>query len=370
MDEYEFDERNPLRLKKKSEQNRKNDDDDDDVEEVGFKRKSRYANKRKNNEITLSGYASDSSVDSDSDVDRNLQQNKNSLKDDDQSIQDGVLENGNGSVVNHDHENKRSKKLGFMDMEQFKKDNLDESMGEDISIEAPIESDGIKIEAFNVEDETKNGLFDQNGNYIELKLNQDDQLQAQDKWIEDCENVQKVAANKMRHNLMMKERVRAIQKGKRHYMIEDALLRLKFFVDKESNVMSVLSKFNKLRNDKKFVSNHNSVQYIVNAINFLTDLIDILDSKGITDVYDLTRSDVETLILEEAFDDSSTIDNYKSKIWTFKWLTKLDEVQKNHTNYEMQYWKASYFNNNVVVKLDDEPDEERNWVHIQCVTFM
>ncbi|SCU95835.1 LAFA_0G02586g1_1 [Lachancea sp. 'fantastica'] len=254
----------------------------------------------------------------------------------------------------------------------------------------PPEGDGIKLDAFNLEEESKTGVFDQFGNYTETKPNAEDEVQDQDRWYDDYkEDEQLQKAKKSQEKMAEDENIRREQfsKNKRLYTLEESLKRLLYFLDENETVLTTLGKLNvvrerykkrkaKTKTSQKKIDEDSALheklcfQYVVHSINFLTELLDIVGKKGIPDVNELTRIRVAALIEEESLGDEP-INDYETKLWSFKWLRDLATVNGPFTNYEMQSWKSTYFQDNVVVKYgDDDPNEARNWIHISCVHFM
>ncbi|CAL9732566.1 hypothetical protein MOUN0_O00782 [Monosporozyma unispora] len=221
------------------------------------------------------------------------------------------------------------------------------------------------VEAFNMDQEMSSGQFDKQGNYIPTQ--QDNVVDSQqEEWIDSVKNVQKVAqAHKTQVN-SMKKRERQIIKNRRKYMLNEALLRLLYCVENEETVLEALSRFNSMR---RKATDDIVISTITNSITLLTDLIDLLEKKDIDDVYDLTRSKIKKLIEEESLP-GTVIDNQKDKNWSFKWISGSQKIHEFYSNYEMNYWKDTYFNNKVIVKYKDEEDISKNWLHVSCITFM
>ncbi|CUS24341.1 LAQU0S15e02322g1_1 [Lachancea quebecensis] len=246
---------------------------------------------------------------------------------------------------------------------------------------------GFQMEAFNLEEESRTGAFDQFGNYTE-NPRLGDQTEEQDHWLDDYNDeglTQQVKiAQKERLEREKLERSKFLDQ-KRVLTLDGALKRLLFFLPAGETALETLGRLNSYRrlfarkpklrkNNANEEGNSQELQelkfkHTVNAIELITDLLDIIQRKGITDVYDLTRSKVEVLMREESLDDQD-LDNYKTKLWCFKWLTDLATVNQGYTNYEMQCWKQEYFADNVIVKFVEDKDEVRNWIYIKCLEFM
>ncbi|QLQ78766.1 hypothetical protein HG537_0B01150 [Torulaspora globosa] len=297
---------------------------------------------KKRPKIAVTGYESDSSDDEDSD-------NETVSKLD-----------GKEKVPENNTEDDMFK------IDQGSRNMSNDQYDEDIINDSPdthLPDDGdIKVEAFNLEQEREEGCLDEAGNYIPTKEHDEDALQDQDLWINDFKDVQKAAASQKHAETSRRIENRKVQQSSRHYMIDEALLRFYFFLSHDGTIIDSLAKLNKRRK-----TGH---QYVLNSINYISDLINILEQKGLEDVYLLSRSEVATSYKEECLNDSAVIDDCKSLIWSFRWLSKPTVVYGPYTNYQMQRWKSSYFKDNVVVRFHDDEDRPENWLDINSVTFM
>lgn len=425
MDAYRFDPVNPLRLTKRAGvASRKakthgysddghghgsdNDNDNDSaVEEQGFQARSRYANKRKKVEVLAEVYGSDSS-DEDTDAEEagteghppstthahgtgagaGAGAGADGVDDDDDDDNDMFA--SDGDTVEKESSSHREEGSGLkqklhvelMDMETFNTENL----GKAPSASTEEHDDNVRIEAFDLEEETKVGVFDKDGNYIKMRGTAEDEAQSQDQWMDDytsSDAIRQAQLAKQKREATREEQRLKNRESKRAYTPEEALVRLSFLVDTGETVLGTLGRFNKYRSEyvnqqKRARKDGSSVpsgldsklKYTATAIALATELVEILEQKGIADVYDLTRERIHALIAEESLSHSGGVDNYQAKVWSFKWLHSAGSINEFYTNYEMQYWKQTYFNDGVVVKYKDDHDDEENWLHVRCVGFM
>ncbi|CAD6630213.1 XXYS1_4_G0002050.mRNA.1.CDS.1 [Saccharomyces cerevisiae] len=260
-----------------------------------------------------------------------------------------------------DHKKRKKSKIQLLDIAEFKKENLADLNYQIGNTESKVEK-GVNIEPFNIDDEIEHGVFDKDGNYIKTENATENDQQDNEEWMNDVINTEEV-------NRLEKEQSVKTQNS-RHYMVHEALNLLNFFlVNENETVLESLGRLNKLR--KIAISKkNNSLKYVVHGIVLLSDLIDILEKKGFSEIYEYNRLKVQDALEEEFFDDSSRIVDHKTKLWGFKWLNKLDEYHGLYTNYEMSYWQKSYFKNSVIVKFHSEPDLDENWIHVSCLSFM
>lgn len=343
----------------KRERDSSEDEDSLNLKEQGFSKKNRFASRQRQRKLNESGFDSDSyDEDSgdDSEDDKKYKKDIRSQNDDDN---DNNNDNDNDDMFASEDENPPKKLQAESKTAQDAFDYEDPKYAQ----KEPLEDDqDVQLEAFDMdENDTQNENFNSmNDGYLH---NEEDSKE--DQWIDEVKDVEIVAESQRRDNERRRQKLNQVQSRRRHYMVDEALFRLLYFVKPSETVLITLGRFNRLRNHNK-----SSSQYVINAINFVTDLIDILDHKGIEDIYNLKSSDLSKLIEEESLGGSNSVNNYKTKMWSFKWIQKPDTVHGEYTNYQMQYWKNSYFQHKVAVKICYEPDKPPNWVHIDCINFI
>lgn len=318
-----------------------------------------FESTRKKQKISLATYESDTSEDQDSDDELGASSDNSTRKPNADEDDMFAMDNGNET------KKKTSTANLELDYDQFNKENIEiTSAPSEVGL-SDNDSEAVQVEAFNIEEERKNGYFDKEGNYVETQDNAEDAMQNQDLWIGDVKDVREVAESQKQAAAVNRKRQKLLQESSRHYMLDEALLRLKFFLSGKETILEALAKLNKLRK----TSNSNK-ELLVNAINFLSELITIIEQKGVEDVYSLRRPDVVKLLEEESLGSSTANEDYNAQLWYFKWFKSPQDMHGPYTNYQMQYWKQVYFKNSVAVRLRDELDEPRNWLHVDSITFM
>lgn len=253
-----------------------------------------------------------------------------------------------------------SKPSGF-DIETFNKEN------EIVPDTEPVRQENeVQIESFNLDDDMKHGTFDKDGNFTRRQDDDEDAVLIEDKWMDENTDTKRAAESHKKQQQTEKQRLRQMKKNMRHYMIDEALLRLFYFVGKTASVVEVLGRLNGLRTKSK---DKVEKEYITNAIDFVTDLIDILEQKGVDDVYNIDKNKLSALIEEESLGTTSLIDPGR-KIWSFKWMKDLNKIHEPYSSHEMSSWKKTYFKNKAIVKFKDDEDVPTNWIHISCLEFL
>lgn len=372
MASLHFDPNNPLRLRKLE---KGDSDNDESITEEGF------VNKTRNKRAIVDVYSASSDEEVISQEIKNVKYGKSTSEEKEDDMFESDEESLSREGPLKDAKDLPKSNLIPMDMTAFNTENLQEHADENDRSS----DDGVKIESFNLKEETEHGVFDQFGNYVRAD-DTDEEANQQDQWINDyadkTAHIKAKLAQQERKSYQETLRVKASRQA-RLMTLSGALTRLYFFLTKGETVLQALGRLNKCRmryvkNTQKNIGGTSSddtmkiknfdLKYTITAINYITELVDLLEQKGVSGVHDLDREKVGKLMEEESLGDP--IDDYKTKLWEFKWSYDLKKTSGIFTNYEMQYWKLTYFKNGVIVKLHDDENEERNWVHIGCIQFM
>ncbi|SCW03084.1 LAFE_0G02586g1_1 [Lachancea fermentati] len=377
MASLHFDPNNPLRLRKLE----KGDSDNEElVTEEGFVNETRNIRKR-NKRAIVDVYSASSDEEVTSQEIKNVKYSKPASEEEEDDMFASDEENLTREVTSKDTRDSPKSDLIPMDMTAFNTENLQELADENDRSS----DDGVKIESFNLKEETEHGVFDQFGNYVRAD-DFDEEANQQDQWINDyadkAVHIKAKLAQQKRKTYQETLRLKASRQA-RLMTLSGALTRLYYFLTEGETVLQALGRLNKCRmryikntqrsmgkisSDETMKIKSFDLKYTITVINYITELVDLLEQKGVNGVYDLNREKVGKLMEEESLGDP--IDDYKTKLWEFKWSYDLNNPSRTFTNYEMQCWKLTYFKNDVIVKFHDDENEERNWVHIGCIQFM
>lgn len=278
-----------------------------------------------------------------------------------------------------------------------------------------------KIEAFNMDQEERDGHFDNVGNYIANKSEGDvsddlDKFQDEDSW---ARNYTKSDIRKAK--LAQAKRVQDASERQRTTTsvnidpIESTLASLIELLEPVETPMEALARLNaqhrkknptkKKKNRRQLNKNQLDSSIIKDCISQITNFCSILiNEKGMDDeeVYDTTREEFmrkyqsktgqeyrhtklkrsrendndissgngiyqpehEQVSNEEVFKEDD--EDYGEKIWEFKWLNdEANIINGPFSSYEMNYWKQNYFENNVEVRKVGDGE----FKHIQEMSF-
>ncbi|CAH01165.1 U5 snRNP complex subunit LIN1 [Kluyveromyces lactis] len=240
----------------------------------------------------------------------------------------------------------------------------DSAVADDSVSEEEINGSNVQIEAFNMEEELKNGTVDKVGNATGKTINDD--FENEDQWIQDFSSKESIKRAREAHEnsqtLQRKKRARML------YRLEEVLEQLYYFVPRGKTIQEALILLQQLR--KSLPKEHKErTKYIANAIQIILTLVNVLEQKGIDNPMQLQKEGIRELYDEENLM-GSTIDDVESKNWVFKWFADFETAHESFSNYEMQTWKEKYFNSSVVVKRKCDTDETDHWYHVDCIYFM
>lgn len=224
-----------------------------------------------------------------------------------------------------------------------------------------------KIEAFDLHEETDEGNFDENGNFI--RNNYDDDDDNQDEWMDlkkgDIERAKKA---QLERNRLDKER-RMKESADEFIPINRILSDLIELLEPVETPMEALTRFSppKKSRSKKKVHNIEKDQERKKIVIRLTDLCDkLINKKGVVDAYELTREELMRRYKQETgndynqesrgqkrtredYEDNNENDDYGDRIWEFKWIGQ-DEIHGPYSEFEMYHWSKDYFQDSVVVR--------------------
>lgn len=369
------------------------------IKDVDMLGKTRKQKQKLRNQIKLN-YDSDSSDPEGSDEGdevvngKDEQEQENDNKNDDD---DDMFASDDNEDVNTDNQRKKSKTSQFLDLSQFEgqeqlttandASDVDEedfdhdyyNNIEEIDIDTKTNKRPPKIEPFNLQEEANEGHFDLDGNYIPHAGNTDEASDINDDlWLDDYKRKDILIAKKAQEDRERKQTDKILEKSINMDPIEVLLSGLIDVLEPDETPMELLArlnprkKINKKKNGYTAMDNQNK-----ELIQSITNLCSILiNDKYLEDVYDLTREElmrkyqmetgeaykVKRGIKREREEDEEV--DYGEKIWQFRWVGD-EEINGPYSNYEMNHWKETYFENNVEVRKVGDID----FKHVSYIEF-
>ncbi|EMG50189.1 hypothetical protein G210_4795 [Candida maltosa Xu316] len=219
-----------------------------------------------------------------------------------------------------------------------------------------------KIEAFNLDEEEEEGRFDSEGNYI--PNNKDDQTDNDDTWLDDYKKADIKKARKAQEEREKLNAQRRIDQNVDMDPIEKLIADLVDLLEPDETPTEALVRLNLEQKKNKSSLNGSIINKVIDLCSTLTN------DKDLDDVYELTREQLMRIFeketgkpflatrgtkrsLDEDNEEEETY--YGEKIWEYRWIGE-DEIYGPYSNYEMNHWKETYFENNVEVRKVGDTD--------------
>ncbi|RLV95385.1 Protein LIN1 [Spathaspora sp. JA1] len=329
---------------------------------------SRKYKERHRNDIRLN-YDSDSSEEEDEDEVAESKEHEDGMFTEEEEETNGIQEEEEDDMFSDDEPAlKKPKSVQFDESPQeFEDSDRDaESLEEEDDDE---ENQTVpKIEAFNLEEESNEGQFDEDGTYIP---NKEEEITGDDLWLNDFKksDIKKAQLAQTRREKQAAEKL--MTKNINMEPIETLLVNLIELLEPAETPLEALARLNTKSKKKKLAPQENQQNIIE-----ITDLCDILiNDKYLTDTYELTREELMRKYRVETGEDykrgtkrshesDDEEEDYGEKIWEFRWEGDTN-VNGPYSTYEMKHWKESYFENRAEVRKVGQEDFQ----HITMIDF-
>lgn len=275
------------------------------------------------------------------------------------------LEQDSGMNANPDGPNRSQ--TGNIETQHYR-GNIDDLDG---SEERPQHGNEVQLEAFNLREEAETGTFDKDMNYTKRE-NSDDENE-EDAWLMGIKGTEIRKAREAQ----LKLDERKVTPLQSILTTEELLENLIGLLEPAETPMEALVRLSpkKSRKSKKNEDDQERKKMVFSITEFCESLS---NEKGIYTVYDMSREELmrsyysqtgreyQTRGIKRGIDeiedndvkpaeqnaDEGTLENeYGEKIWEYRWIDSRDDVLGLFSSYEMKFWKETYFNNSVEVRL-------------------
>lgn len=223
-----------------------------------------------------------------------------------------------------------------------------------------------KLEAFDLKQEATEGAFDIDGNFIRKN---DGELSSDEEWGKEFKktDISKARKAQLARDELMKSKSK--MKLLVYHTTESLLGDLIELLEPSETPLEALQRLNpkKKRRQQKSTSDDKRRKEIIFKTTEICE--ELMNEKAITDVYELSREELMRLYKQETGDayrpasrgvkrsrddnddevNNDTNIDYGEKKWEFKWIGQ-NEVNGVYSDYEMNHWKNTYFNDNVEVR--------------------
>lgn len=234
----------------------------------------------------------------------------------------------------------------------------------------------VQLEAFDLREEAETGTFDKDMNYTKRE-NSDDENE-EDVWLTGIKSSEIKKAREAQLKLNKKK-----DQPLHSFTSTDELLEglIKLLEPAETPIEALA----RLRPKKSKRNQKSEADAERKAIVFaITERCEALSNdKGIYTVYDMSREELmrsyytqtgkeyqtrgikrgieeiendDMSVKQGAENDDPSENEYGEKIWEYRWLDNKNEILGLFSAYEMKYWKDTYFENAVEVRLSGEKE--------------
>lgn len=253
--------------------------------------------------------------------------------------------------------------------------NIENFNGEDVA--RPKQE--LAMEAFNLREESEQGVFDNNMNYTRQKTSDDEN--EEDEWMANIKNTDIEAARQAQ--LRQESRV----SNKKPVSTESLLMAILDVLEPVETPMEALSRLRppkiRKKSKDKVAATPEDLARKQTVFRLTESCGRLLEEKGVSQIYDMTKEELMRAFKRETGEDyrgnerkrpheedEDANDGEHSHpepdiVWEYRWLDEDNLWNGPHTTYEMRYWKDNYFENNVEVRrVGDERTQ-----HISKVDF-
>ncbi|KAG5357125.1 LIN1-like protein [Yarrowia sp. C11] len=226
-----------------------------------------------------------------------------------------------------------------VDIDYYTKDDVD---GLDVDLQRA-KKYAPKMESFNLKQDLEEGKFDQEGNFVK---NAQDEKEHQDQWLDGVSKKDIVAAKRAQES---RNETTAVSKPIVSKV--DLLQQLSEVLQDGETSLSALARLGKER--KKLLGDDK--KSMVQQIEQLTEYCDALLSRDMSNIYDMTREEVQK---EYCLLTGQSVKDLKRKVdeiddepeeWVFRWAEG-EEVHGPFTATMMKGWSEGYFTEAVQVR--------------------
>lgn len=234
-----------------------------------------------------------------------------------------------------------------VDIDYYTKDDMD---GLDVDL-SRAKKYTPKMESFNLKQDLEEGKFDQEGNFVK---NAQDEKEHQDLWLDGVSKKDIAAAKRAQQSRKESAAAKPIISK------VELLQQLSEVLQSGESSLAALARLGKER--KKL--NGDEKKAMVQQIEQLTEYCDALLSRDMSNIYDMTREEVQK---EYCLLTGQSVKDLKRKVdeiedeqeeWVFRWAEG-EEVHGPFTSSMMKGWSEGYFTDAVQVRKVGE----RTWMN-------
>ncbi|KAG7822137.1 hypothetical protein KL928_000612 [Ogataea angusta] len=242
-------------------------------------------------------------------------------------------------------ENDRGK---TMDMDAF---------GEELELdsnESVVEEDDqeVKVEAFNLKQETKEGVFDQDGNYVRTKEESEDE-----DWLDDVKNedIKNARAAELRRQEERRKHEDDKARRLRSANVNEVIENLCELMEPAESVVELLQRLNGEARRLKKKGQTEDEKRVRERIAQVMSAIEVLED-GIAEIYEVSREELmQKMPTAPGSERKRKREDETADQWYYRWPGQ-EEIYGPYDSATMEAWRETYFiDNPVEYRKGNEP---------------
>ncbi|KAG7701719.1 hypothetical protein KL929_000944 [Ogataea haglerorum] len=210
----------------------------------------------------------------------------------------------------------------------------------------------VKIEAFNLKQETEEGVFDQDGNYVRTKEESEDE-----DWLNDVkkEDIQKARAAEMRQDEERRKLKDQKARRLRSANVNEVIGQLSELMEPAESVVELLQRLNGEARRLKKKGQKEDEKRVREQISQVMSAIEVLED-GFAEIYEVTREELmRKLPTAPASERKRKREDPSAELWYYRWPGQ-NEIYGPYDSATMEAWREAYFvDNPVEYRRGNEP---------------
>ncbi|KAG7883193.1 hypothetical protein KL925_000587 [Ogataea polymorpha] len=210
----------------------------------------------------------------------------------------------------------------------------------------------VKLEAFNLEQETEEGVFDQDGNYVRTKEESEDEY-----WLDEVkkEDIKKARAAELRQEEERRKQQDDKARRLRSANVNEVIEKLCELMEPAETVVELLQRLNgeSRRLRKKGQKEHEKC--VREQITQVMSAVEVLED-GFSEIYQVSREELmRKLPAASGSERKRKREDESDNVWYYRWPGQ-EEIYGPYDSATMEAWRETYFiDNPVEYRKGNEP---------------
>ncbi|KAG7895880.1 hypothetical protein KL935_000182 [Ogataea polymorpha] len=210
----------------------------------------------------------------------------------------------------------------------------------------------VKLEAFNLEQETEEGVFDQDGNYVRTKEESEDEY-----WLDEVkkEDIKKARAAELRQEEERRKQQDDKARRLRSANVNEVIEKLCELMEPAETVVELLQRLNgeSRRLRKKGQKEHEKC--VREQITQVMSAVEVLEDR-FSEIYQVSREELmRKLPAASGSERKRKREDESANVWYYRWPGQ-EEIYGPYDSATMEAWRETYFiDNPVEYRKGNEP---------------